>query len=58
MGFVVSDLCLLREDAAQRRHNLRDVFDGLRWIVHTGAPWLEFRTPSGPIPQPAASVRN
>ena len=26
-------------DAPQRRHNLREVFNALRWIVHTGAPW-------------------
>jgi transposase len=37
--FVVPYLCLLREDAAQREYNLRDVFDALRWIVRTGAPW-------------------
>jgi transposase len=37
--FVVPYLCLLPEDAAQRVYNLRDVFDGLRWIVRTGAPW-------------------
>src|SRR6516225_11914374 len=37
--FVVPYLCLLPEDAAQRESNLRDVFDGPRWIVRTGAPW-------------------
>ena len=37
--FVVPYLCLLPEDAGQRVHNLRDVFDGLRWIVRTGSPW-------------------
>ncbi len=37
--FVAPYLCLLREDAAQREHDLRDVFDGLRWIVRTGSPW-------------------
>jgi transposase len=37
--FVVPYLCLLREDAAQREYDLRDVFDGLRWIVRTGSPW-------------------
>lgn len=31
-------LCLLREDAAQRAYNLRDIFDGVRWIVCTGSP--------------------
>jgi transposase len=37
--FVVPYLCLLPEDAGQRVHNVRDVFDGLRWIVRTGSPW-------------------
>jgi transposase len=37
--FVVPYLCLLPEDAGQRVHNLRDVFDALRWIVRTGSPW-------------------
>jgi transposase len=32
-------LTLLPEEAGQRRHELRDVFDGLRYIVKTGAPW-------------------
>jgi transposase len=38
-AFVVPYLCLLPEDAGQRVHNLRDVFDALRWIVRTGSPW-------------------
>jgi transposase len=37
--FVVPYLCLLPEDAGQRVHNLRDIFDALRWLVRTGAPW-------------------
>jgi transposase len=37
--FVLPYLCLLPEDAAQRVHNLRDIFDGLRWLVRSGAPW-------------------
>jgi transposase len=37
--FVLPYLCLLPEDAGQRVHNLRDIFDGLRWIVRSGAPW-------------------
>jgi transposase len=38
-AFVVPYLCLLPEDAGQRVYGLRDVFDGLRWIVRTGSPW-------------------
>src|SRR5512142_3131446 len=37
--FVVPYLCLLPEDAGQRVPNLRDVFDALRWLVRSGAPW-------------------
>lgn len=37
--FVVPYLGLLPEDAGQRVHNLRDVFDALRWLVRSGAPW-------------------
>lgn len=32
-------LTLMREDAPQREYALRDVFDGLRWIVRAGAAW-------------------
>ena len=28
-----------REDAPQRTHELREVFNGLRWVVRTGSPW-------------------
>jgi transposase len=38
-AFVAPYLALVREDAAQRVHNLREVFDALRWIVRAGAPW-------------------
>lgn len=29
----------MREDAPQRDHSLREVFNGLRWIIRTGAQW-------------------
>ena len=38
-SFVAPYLTLLPEDAAQRTYNLRDVFNGLRWIVRAGAFW-------------------
>ena len=38
-AFVAPYLALLREDAPQRIHDLREVFNGLRWIVRTGSPW-------------------
>jgi transposase len=31
--------CNYRAPARQLVANLRDVFDGLRWIVRSGAPW-------------------
>jgi transposase len=38
-AFVAPYLALLREDAPQRTHDLREVFDALRWIVRAGASW-------------------
>jgi transposase len=32
-------LTLLPEDAGQRTHRLREVFDGLRYSVRYGVPW-------------------
>jgi transposase len=37
--FVAPYLRLISEDAPQRRHDLREVFNALRWIVRAGAPW-------------------
>ncbi len=37
--FAAPYLALMREDAPQRQHRLRDVFDALRWLVKTGAQW-------------------
>src|SRR5690348_2310576 len=38
-AFVAPYLTLLSEDAGQRRHDLREVFNALRWIVRAGASW-------------------
>jgi transposase len=38
-AFVAPYLTLLPEDAGQRRHDLREVFNALRWIVRAGAAW-------------------
>ena len=32
-------LTLMREDAPQREHPLRELFNGLRWFVRAGCPW-------------------
>lgn len=38
-AFVAPYLTLLPEDAGQRRYPLRAVFNALRWLVRSGAPW-------------------
>jgi transposase len=38
-AFVAPYLTLMREDAPQRDHSLREVFNGLRYIVRSGASW-------------------
>jgi transposase len=37
--FVAPYLTLMSTDAPQRHHELREVFNGLRFVVKTGAPW-------------------
>ena len=38
-AFVAPYLALLPEEAGQRRYELREVFNAVRWIVRAGAPW-------------------
>lgn len=38
-ALVAPYLTLLPEESGQRSHSLREVFNGLRYIVKTGAPW-------------------
>src|SRR3989338_7967599 len=38
-AFVAPYLILMTEDAPQRVHPLRTLFNGLRWLVRAGAPW-------------------
>jgi transposase len=38
-AFVAPYLTLMTEDAPQRDHALREVFNGLRWLARTGAQW-------------------
>ncbi len=44
-GFVAPYLSLLPQTAAQRRHELREVFNALRWMVRSGAPWRHAARP-------------
>lgn len=38
-AFVAPYLTLLPEDAGQRKYPLREVFNGLRYLIKSGAPW-------------------
>jgi transposase len=38
-AFAMPYLTLMSEDAPQREYVLREVFNGLRWIIRAGAPW-------------------
>jgi transposase len=38
-AFVAPYLTLMDPDAPQRVHDLREVFNAVRWIVRAGAPW-------------------
>ena len=50
-AFVAPYLSLLPEDASQRRYEMREVFNALRWIVRAGAPWrlLPHELPPWPV---------
>ncbi len=38
-AFAAPCLALVREDAPQRRYDLREMFNAVRWIARAGAPW-------------------
>ena len=38
-ALVAPYLALVSEQALQRKHDLREVYNGLRWLVRTGAQW-------------------
>jgi transposase len=38
-AFAAPYLCLMREDAPQREHPLREVCNALRYLVRAGCPW-------------------
>jgi transposase len=38
-AFVAPYLTLMTPDAPQRRHDPREAYNALRWIVRTGSPW-------------------
>jgi transposase len=54
-ALVAPYLTLVREDAPQRKYELREVFNALRWTVRAGAPWrmLPTNLPSWAVRLPA-----
>jgi hypothetical protein len=38
-SFAAPYFVLMTQDAPQREHSLREVFNALRWIVRAGSPW-------------------
>jgi transposase len=38
-AFAAPHLILMDTQAPQRKHELRAIFNALRWMVRTGAPW-------------------
>jgi transposase len=38
-AFCAPYLTLMKADAPQRRHELRGIYNGLRWFVRAGCPW-------------------
>jgi transposase len=38
-AFCAPYLTLMKEDAPQRKHELRVIFNALRWLVRAGCPW-------------------
>lgn len=38
-AFIAPYVTLMNEAAPQREHSLREVFNALRWMVRSGAPW-------------------
>jgi transposase len=38
-AFIAPYVTLMTEEAPQRSHHLREVFNGRRWLARAGAPW-------------------
>ena len=50
-AFCAPYLTLMKENAPQREHSLRELYNGLRWFVRAGCPWRMM--PNDPPPWPA-----
>jgi transposase len=53
-AFCAPYLTLMKEDAPQRKHELRTIFNALRWLVRAGCPWrmMPHDLPPWPAVQP------
>jgi transposase len=49
-AFIAHYLTLMTEEAPQRKYELRETFNALRWIVRTGAQWRMLPTNFPPWP--------
>lgn len=41
-AFCMPYLALMREDATQRKHSMREIFNAVRWMVRAGCSWRMF----------------
>lgn len=55
-AFIAPYLTLMREDAPQREHPLREVFNGARWMVRAGASWRMMPHDLPPCGSPVGAV--
>src|SRR5918994_4564452 len=55
--FAAPYLALVREDALRRNHDLREVFNGLRWVVRTGLASVGGRLSTDAAVAQSGSVR-
>jgi transposase len=46
-SFAVGYMTLMNKEAPQRKHELREVSNALRWIARTGVAWRELRSVGG-----------
>lgn len=56
-AFAASYLTLITQDALQRKHDLRRVYDALKYVTRTGIPW-RFLPADFPPGLPSTSKRD
>jgi len=55
-AFIAPYVRLMREDAPQREHELREVFNGARWVIRAGAAWRMMPHDLPPCGSPVGAV--